>query len=47
MSECSKDNNRNPAGGKSHLPTLEVNFGRLRTFLRTPVVPFVWVMAAG
>lgn len=25
---------------------MEGNFGRLRTFLRMPVVPFIWLMAA-
>lgn len=25
---------------------MERNFGRLRTFLRVPVVPFIWLMAA-
>lgn len=31
---------------KSYFPVLERNFGRLRTFLRMPVVQFVWFMAA-
>lgn len=29
-----------------YLPVLDVNFGRLRTFLRKPVMEFVWIMAA-
>lgn len=35
-----------PADGKSHLSALEGNFGRLRTFLRKPVMRFVCAMAA-